>query len=130
MCRQSATVCLIKSPALDGVAGLSLVERLRLLPDPRRRRGVRHPFVAVLLVAASAVVAGARSYGAVGQWSASAPQHALARLGARAVGALGVCVAPSTATNRRVIALACPGGLADLTGADPAGSDSIAVDGK
>ena len=130
MCRQSATVCLIKSPALDGVAGLSLVERLRLLPDPRRRRGVRHPFVAVLLVAASAVVAGARSYAAIGQWSASAPQHALARLGARAVGALGVCVAPSAATIRRVIALACPGGLADLTGADPAGSDSIAVDGK
>ena len=48
MCRQSATVCLVKSPILDGVAGLPLVERLRLLPDPRRRRGVRHPFVAVL----------------------------------------------------------------------------------
>ncbi|MFJ2582760.1 transposase family protein, partial [Kitasatospora aureofaciens] len=79
MCRQSATVCLFKSPALEGVAGLSLVERLRLLPDPRRRRGVRHPFVAVLLlVAASAVVAGARSYAAIGQWSANAPQHALA----------------------------------------------------
>ena len=130
MCRQSATVCLIKSPALDGVAGLPLVERLRLLPDPRRRRGVRHPFVAVLLVAASAVVAGARSYAAVGQWSANAPQHALARLGARTVGALGVCVAPSAATIRRVITLACPGGLADLTGADPTGSDSVAVDGK
>lgn len=36
MCLQSAIVCLIKSPALDGAAGLSLVERLRLLPDPRR----------------------------------------------------------------------------------------------
>jgi predicted transposase YbfD/YdcC len=130
MCRQSATVCLIKSPALDSVAGLSLVERLRLLPDPRRRRGVRHPFVAVLLVAASAVVAGARSYAAVGQWSANAPQHALARLGARVAGVLGVRVAPSAATIRRVIGLVCPGGLADLTGADPAGSDSIAVDGK
>ncbi|MFE5586175.1 ISAs1 family transposase [Kitasatospora sp. NPDC056531] len=130
MCRQSATVCLIKSPALDGVAGLSLVERLRLVPDPGRRRGVRHPFVAVLLVAASAVVAGARSYAAIGQWSASAPQHILARLGARVTGALGVRVAPSAATIRRVIGLVCPGGLADLTGADPAGSDSIAVDGK
>ncbi|MFK0160129.1 transposase [Streptomyces sp. NPDC090493] len=31
---------------------------------------------------------------------------------------------------RRVIGLVCPGGLADLTCADPAGSDSIAVDGK
>ncbi|GJF34671.1 hypothetical protein KNE206_73710 [Kitasatospora sp. NE20-6] len=54
MCRRSATVCLVKPQALEGVAGLSLVERLWLLPDPRRRRGVRHPFVAVLLVAASA----------------------------------------------------------------------------
>ncbi|WP_405015677.1 ISAs1 family transposase [Kitasatospora sp. NBC_00070] len=130
MCRQSATVCLIKSPAMDGVAGLSLVERLRLLPDPRRRRGVRHPFVAVLLVAASAVVASARSYAAIGQWAGNAPQHTLARLGARFAGALGVRVAPSAATIRRVIALACPGGLADLTGADPVGSDSVAVDGK
>ncbi|GAA2237349.1 ISAs1 family transposase [Kitasatospora cystarginea] len=130
MCRQSATVCLIKSPALDGVAGLSLVERLRLLPDPRRRRGVRHPFVAVLLVATAAVVAGARSYAAIGQWAANAPQHTLARLGARGTGALGVRVAPSAATIRRVIGLVCPGGLADLTGADPVGSDSIAVDGK
>ncbi|MEU4303853.1 ISAs1 family transposase [Kitasatospora aureofaciens] len=130
MCRQSATVCLIKSPALARVAGRPLVERLRLLPDPRQRRGVRHPFVAVLLVAASAVVAGARSYAAIGQWSANAPQHALARLGARVAGTLGMRVAPSAATIRRVIGLACPGGLADLTGADLAGSDSVAVDGK
>ncbi|MEY9842789.1 ISAs1 family transposase [Streptacidiphilus sp. EB103A] len=130
MCRQSATVCLTKSPDLEGVAGLPLVERLRVLPDPRRRRGVRHPFVAVLLVAASAVVAGARSYAAIGQWAANAPQHALARLGARVVGALGVRVAPSAATIRRLVGLVCPGGLADLTGADPAGSHSVAVDGK
>ncbi|MFE1382963.1 ISAs1 family transposase [Streptomyces sp. NPDC058740] len=112
------------------MAGLSLVERLRLLPDPRRRRGVRHPLVAVLPVAASAVVAGARSYAAVAQWSANAPQHTPARLGARAVGALGVRVAPSAATIRRVIALVCPGGLADLTGTDPADSNSVALDGK
>ncbi|MCY0940952.1 ISAs1 family transposase [Streptomyces antarcticus] len=130
MCRKSATDCLTKFPALDGVAGLPLVERLRVLPDPRRRRGVRHPFVAVLLVAASAVVAGAHSYAAIGQWSANAPQHALARLGARVVGALGVRVAPSAATIRRVVGLVCPGGLADLTGANPAGSDTVAVDGK
>lgn len=130
MCRQSATVCLVRSPALDGVAGFSLVERLRVLPDPRRRRGVRHPFVAVLLVAASAVVAGARSYAAIGQRSASAPQHALARLGARVVGALGVRVTPSASTIRRIIGKVCPGGLADLTGADPGNARSIAVDGK
>ncbi|MET8129301.1 ISAs1 family transposase [Streptomyces sp. NPDC005065] len=130
MCRKSATVCLIKSPVLGGVTGLSLVERLRLLPDPRRRRGVRPPFVGVLLVAACAIVASSQSFAAIGQWAANAPQHALAQLGARVDGVLGVRVAPSAATIRRVIGLAGPGGLADLTGADPAGSDSLAVDGK
>ncbi|MEV3952162.1 transposase family protein [Streptomyces halstedii] len=97
------------------MAGLPLVERLRVLPDRRGRRGVRHLLVAVLLIAASAVVAGARSYAAIGQWSANAPQHALARLGARVVGASDVRVAPSAATIRRIVGLVCPGGLADLT---------------
>jgi len=82
ICRQAATVCLIKSPALKDTAGLSLTKRLRLFPDPRRRRGVV-TFVAVLLLAACAVVADARSYTALGQWSANAPQHSLARLGPR-----------------------------------------------
>ena len=122
MCRQSATVCLVKPPTLAGVAVLPLVERLRVLPDPRRRRGVRHPF--------AAVVAGARSYAAIGQWSTSAPQHTLARLGARTVGALSVRVPPSAATIRRILGRVCPGGLADLTGAAPTGAQSVAVDGK
>nr|WP_158812307.1 ISAs1 family transposase [Streptomyces fulvoviolaceus] len=56
--------------------------------------------------------------------------YALARLGARTVGALAVRTAPSPATIRRVIGAVCPGGLADLTGADPAGAASVAVDGK
>ncbi|MER5935150.1 transposase family protein [Streptomyces sp. NPDC002054] len=47
---------------------MSLTERLVRLPDPHRRRGVCHPFVSVVLIAASAVVAGARSYTAIGQW--------------------------------------------------------------
>ncbi|MFI0716857.1 hypothetical protein ACH4SK_41065 [Streptomyces inhibens] len=52
----------------------------------------------------------------------SAPQDALARLGVR--------IAPSAATIRRVLNAVCPGGLADLLGADPAGDDTLAVDGK
>ncbi|MEV6024062.1 transposase [Streptomyces sp. NPDC052036] len=39
-------------------------------------------------------------------------------------------VAPSTATVRRIINATCPSGLADLLGADPARSDTLAVDGK
>ncbi|MFI8186679.1 ISAs1 family transposase [Actinacidiphila glaucinigra] len=130
MCRQSATVCLIKSPLREYVSAGTLAGRLAGLADPRRRRGRRHSLVSVLLVAASAVLAGARSYAAIGQWARSAAQDALARLGARFAGVLQVRVPPSTATIRRIIALTCPGGLADLTGADPAGTTTLAVDGK
>ncbi|MGY5036626.1 ISAs1 family transposase [Streptomyces sp. 900116325] len=130
MCRRSATVCLVKSPLREYVSAGTLAGRLAGLADPRRRLGRRHPLVSVLLVAASAVLAGARSYAAIGQWARSAPQDALARLGARIAGVLQVRVPPSTATIRRIIALTCPGGLADLTGADPAGTTMLAVDGK
>ncbi|MEU9944420.1 transposase family protein [Streptomyces lavendulae] len=75
------------------------MERLRVLPDPRQRRGVRHPFVTVLLLAASAVVAGARSYAAIGRWAASAPQLALTHLLARLT---------STLTRSRGFATALP----------------------
>lgn len=112
------------------VFGLSLAERLVRLPDPRHRRGVRHPFVAVLLIAASAVVAGARSYTAIGQWARSAPQRTLARLGARLLTSLNVWIAPSRSTLRRIVSTVCPGGLADLTGEVPAGVESVAADGK
>ncbi|MFK0296799.1 hypothetical protein ACIQU6_43765 [Streptomyces sp. NPDC090442] len=44
---------------------------------------MRDPFVAVLLLAACAVAAGAGSYAAIGQWARSARQRTLARLGAR-----------------------------------------------
>jgi predicted transposase YbfD/YdcC len=83
-----------------------------------------------MLVACSAVVAGAKSFAAIGQWAGHAPQDTLARLGARTATAFAVRVAPSSATIRRVILRTCPGGLADLLGCDPAGSDTLAVDGK
>ncbi|WP_413751864.1 ISAs1 family transposase [Streptomyces sp. R-74717] len=86
--------------------------------------------MSVLLVACSAVLTGARSFAAIGQWARNAPQDALARLGARTATVFGVRVTPSTATIRRVLNTACPGGLADLLGHDPAEADTLAVDGK
>ncbi|MEU3756619.1 transposase family protein [Streptomyces olivoreticuli] len=73
MCRKSATVCLIKSPSRQHRAIADLAGRLATLPDPRDRRGRRHPFVSVLLVACSAVMTGARSFAAIGQWARNAP---------------------------------------------------------
>jgi hypothetical protein len=69
-----------------------------------------------MLVACSAVVAGAKSFAAVGQWAKEAPQDTLARLGARTATVFAVRIAPSSATIRRVVQRTCPGGLADLLG--------------
>ncbi|MFE9306041.1 transposase family protein, partial [Streptomyces sp. NPDC006856] len=63
---------------------------MRDLADPRDRRGKRHPFVTVLLIACSAVVTGATTFAAIGEWAADAPQDVLARLGARTATALAV----------------------------------------
>jgi predicted transposase YbfD/YdcC len=130
MCRKSVMGCTVPPVSFGLGVAQGLSERLGLLADPRGRRGRRHPLLSVLMIAAAAVVAGARSYAAIGQWACNAPQTTLTRVNARVLPVLGVRVAPSGATIRRVIALVCPGGLAELTGADPAGAESVAVDGK
>ncbi|MEU8718518.1 ISAs1 family transposase [Streptomyces sp. NPDC048663] len=86
--------------------------------------------MSVLLIACSAVLAGARSFAAIGQWARNAPQNTLARLGARTTTVFRTRIASGSATIRRVLNAVCPGGLADLLGADPAGVDTLAVDGK
>ncbi|MER6104927.1 transposase family protein [Streptomyces sp. NPDC001832] len=50
-----------------------LADRLATPADPRCRRGKRHPFVAVLLSACSAVVTGARSFTAINEWAGRRP---------------------------------------------------------
>ncbi|MEV6054291.1 ISAs1 family transposase [Streptomyces sp. NPDC052107] len=130
MCRQSATVCLTKSPSLRQRELPDVAERLATLFDPRDRRGRRHCLVTVQLTAACSELAGARSYQANGQWARNAPQEALARLRIRPRGPLVIRRAPATSTIRRELTLVCPGGLADLIGAAPAGADQVAVDGN
>lgn len=60
-----------------------LLELLALVPDPRAPRGIRHAVTSLLAVAAAAVLAGAGSVLAIGEWAAEAPQPLLAALGAR-----------------------------------------------
>ncbi|MQT02025.1 transposase family protein [Streptomyces jumonjinensis] len=126
----AAMPCPAKTLPPHRVAGMSLTERLVRLPDPRRRRGVRHPFVSAVLIAASAIVADARSDTAIGQWAAAAPQTTPARLGTRVAGAFTVRIAPSAATIRRALERVCPDGPADLAGGDPSGATTVAADGK
>jgi predicted transposase YbfD/YdcC len=78
---------------LSAGESIRLIQALKAVPDPRRRRGRRHGLQSVLLLALQAVMAGASSWVAIAQWAATAPQ------------ALGVAgTPPSAATFRRVLA--------------------------
>jgi DDE_Tnp_1-associated len=50
----------------------SLLEDLAAIAAPRKRRGRRHALATVLAVAVAAVLAGARSLVAIGEWAADA----------------------------------------------------------
>ncbi|TQN33210.1 DDE family transposase [Haloactinospora alba] len=97
--------------------------------DPRDRRGRRHPLSCVILTGLCAVLAGARCLAAIGQWAANAPQHTLARLGARITDpALGTRQAPSPATIRRVLTALDPQTLTRLHTAEEIAV--LVMDGK
>jgi predicted transposase YbfD/YdcC len=81
-----------------------LLGRLAMLPDPRDRRGRRHPLASVLAVSAAAVAAGARSVTAIAEWATDAPGPVLAALGVRCDPLTRRCRVPGEATIRRVLA--------------------------
>ena len=64
---------------LDGQGGL--FEILASIPDSRKRRGVRHKVQSLLATAICAVLAGARSFTAMGEWAADQSVETLQRLG-------------------------------------------------
>jgi hypothetical protein len=66
-----------------------LLGYLAQITDPRQRRGRRHALSAVLAVAVAAVLAGARSLVAIGEWAADAPPPVLAALGCAATRCAG-----------------------------------------
>jgi predicted transposase YbfD/YdcC len=121
-----------------------LREYLDRVPDPRARRGVRHSAGSLLALAAAAVLAGARSFAAIGEWIADVPQRVLAELGARFDPGRARYLAPEESTVRRLaqqidgdmLDAAVSGWLVAHTAgqSDAAGPDSapaaVAVDGK
>jgi predicted transposase YbfD/YdcC len=107
-----------------------LLDLLAQVPDPRKRRGRRHVLAGLLAVGIAAVIAGSRSFAAIGQWAADAGPEVLAVLGA----ARG---AAEESTFRRAFALVSPDVLDRVLGAwlwtravRAGGRLVIAIDGK
>src|SRR3954447_5350992 len=139
---EQADLPVLESGDCAGTAGvaLSLVEAFERVPDPRRARGIRHGLVPLVVVAACAVLTGARSFAAIGEYARDKGRLVLDTLGAD--GAVA-----HSATIRRVLVDLAPAGLqeaitawslAQLTAWNRPPSDMparerrpvIAVDGK
>ena len=107
-----------------------LLDLLAQVPDPRKRRGRRHPLAGLLGTGIAAVIAGSRSFAAIGQWAADAGPDVLAVLGA-------VRGAAEESTFRRAFALVSADVLDRVLGAwlwtravQAGGRLVIATDGK
>ncbi|HZR54272.1 MAG TPA: transposase family protein [Streptosporangiaceae bacterium] len=107
-----------------------LLDLLAQVPDPRKRRGRRHGLAGLLAVGIAAVIAGSRSFAAIGQWAADADPEVLAVLGA----ARGPA---EESTFRRAFALVSADVLDRVLGAwlhtravQAGGRLMIAIDGK
>jgi predicted transposase YbfD/YdcC len=118
------------SSSIPAARSQYLLDLLAEVPDPRKRRGRRHPLAGLLAVGIAAVIAGSRSFAAIGQRAADAGPETLAVLGA-------VRGAAEESTFRRAFALAGPDALDRVLGAwlwtravRAGGRLVIAIDGK
>lgn len=117
----------VEALPVDGAGGL--IEVLRQIVDPRKRRGVRHSVVSVVTIAICAMLCGARSLAAIAQWAAELDYDTLWRLGCRRRRP------PSEPTLRRVLGALDVGALDRAVGGWIArGYDgrghALALDGK
>src|SRR5277367_152636 len=107
-----------------------LLDLLAQVPDPRKKRGRRHALAGLLAVGIAAVIAGSRSFAAIGQWAGDAGPDVLAVLGAERGPA-------DESTYRRAFALVSADVLDRVLGAwlwaravRAGGRLVIAIDGK
>ena len=91
-----------------------LAETLASVPDPRRRRGVRHPFAPLLAAVTCAMLAGSRTFAAIAEWIADLPAADEAEI-------------PTFIMFRRLLLLAWVGSHADTVTAQQLGPEFAGV---
>ncbi|MBE3586349.1 MAG: ISAs1 family transposase [Thermoanaerobacter sp.] len=80
-----------------------LLDYLALVKDPRKRRGIRHAQISILAIAICALLSGAKSFIAIGEWASGLSQDMLKRLGCRYSERLKKYIPPSEPTIRRTL---------------------------
>lgn len=80
-----------------------LIKTLTTLPDPRKKRGIRHRQLSILAIALCAVLSGARSYCAIDEWAQRCSQNILKRLWCRFDDRQKAYLPPSEPTIRRLL---------------------------
>jgi predicted transposase YbfD/YdcC len=94
---------LVRAPDLNRLDIAGLLEALSRVPDPRKRRGVRHRLPQILGIAVLGTLRGATSLFAIGELARELPEEALCRLGCRISPVSGKRVAPEESTIRRAL---------------------------
>jgi predicted transposase YbfD/YdcC len=111
----AAAVLISRAAALHRASGGDLLQCFTAVPDPRRKRGIRHPLPVILGLAVAAVLAGCVALADITAWISCAPRELLAALDARPGAADRKPPHPDTV--ERVFTLLGGQGLADHTGA-------------
>lgn len=124
----------VRRATLDEKEGL--LDYLKSVPDPRHARGIRHSQRSVLAVAICALLSGARSFVAIGEWAEACSQSMLKRLGGSRDPRSNRVRAPSESAIRRLLQ------AMDAEAVDRAvsewlrrsvrdsGEEAVAIDGK
>jgi Druantia protein DruA/DDE_Tnp_1-associated/Transposase DDE domain len=112
---------------LEGEGGL--LDLLKTLVDPRKRRGVRHPVVTIVAIGVCAALSGARSFTAIAEWAQGLSREGLRRLGSKR------WKPPSEPTIRRVLQRLDANAVDAQIGQwvlrqHPLAGKAIAIDGK
>ena len=115
-----------RASQLAGAAGGSVLACFAAVPDPRGRRGRRHPLPCVLGLVLTAMLHGKTKLSGITAWISAADQEILAALGAR-TGGNGLRVPPCARTVARLLALLGAQLLADAAAAYLAAAELAAA---